>query len=119
MPQDLRGRRPRWFWHNLLIRGGLRAYALKLPRLVFKCTWYETKSRDMNEKGKDFIFYYKLYILQQAFMVHCTWCVYSVPAPCSHHSARSAYIHTVALPTAAWAEGCRGACTQMYSSYSL
>ena len=50
------------FGHNLLMRGGLRAYALTLPLLVFKCTWYETKSRDMNEKGKDFIFYNKLYM---------------------------------------------------------
>ena len=62
MPQDLRGRRPRRFGHNLLIRGGLRTYALTLPLLVFECTWYETKSRDMNEKGKDFIFYNKLYM---------------------------------------------------------
>ena len=57
MPQNLRGRRPSRFGHNLLIRGGLRAYALTLPLLEFKCTWYEIKSRDMNEKGKDFIFY--------------------------------------------------------------
>ena len=37
-------------------RGGLRAYALTLPLLEFECTWYEIKSRDMNEKGKEFIF---------------------------------------------------------------
>ena len=44
---------------NLLIR----AYALTLPFLGFKCTWYEIKSRDiMNEKGKDFIFYDKSYM---------------------------------------------------------
>ena len=42
-----------------IIRGGLQAYALTLPLLGFKCTWYEIKSRDMNQKGKDFIFYYK------------------------------------------------------------
>ena len=54
MPQNLRGR--------ILIRGGLRAYALTLPLLVFKCTQYEIKSRDMNEKGKDFIFYNKPYM---------------------------------------------------------
>ena len=53
---------------------GLQAYALTLPILGFKFTWYEIKSRDMNEKGKEFIFYNKPYIcLQQAFMVHCTW----------------------------------------------
>ena len=62
MPQNLEGCRPRRFGHNLLIRGGLQAYALTLPLLVFKCTWYETKSRDMNEIGKDFIFYNKLYM---------------------------------------------------------
>ena len=27
-------------------------------------------------------------------MVHCTWCVHSVPAPCSHPSTRSACTHT-------------------------
>ena len=59
MPQNLRGRR---FRHNLVIRGGLRAYALTLPLLGFKGTWYEIKSRDMNEKGKDFIFYNKPYM---------------------------------------------------------
>ena len=82
------------FGHNLLIRGGLRAYALTLPLLGVRCTWYEIKFRDMNEKGKDFIFYNK-----QAFMVHCTWpgCVHSV-CPCSYPSARSACTHTVALP---------------------
>ena len=53
--------------------------------------------------------------LQQAFMVRCTWsgCVHSV-SPCPYPSARSACTHTVALPAAAWAEGWRGACTQMY-----
>ena len=30
--------------------GGLQAYALTLPLLVSKCTWYETESRDMNKK---------------------------------------------------------------------
>ena len=62
MPQNLQGRRPRRFGDNLLIRGGLLAYALTLPFLVFKCTWHEIKSRDMNEKGKDFIFCNKLYM---------------------------------------------------------
>ena len=49
------------FGHNLLIQG-LRAYALTLPLLGFKCTWYKINSRDMNEKGKDFIFYNKPYM---------------------------------------------------------
>ena len=47
---------PQRFGHNLLIRGGLRAYALTLPLLGFECTWYEIKSRDMNEKGKEIHF---------------------------------------------------------------
>ena len=59
MPQNLRDRRLREFGHTLLVRGGLRAYALALPLLGFKCTWYKIKSRDMNEKGKDYIFYKK------------------------------------------------------------
>ena len=50
----------------------LQAYALTLPLLGLKCTWYEIKSRDMNEKGKDFIFHNKPLCLQPAFMVHCT-----------------------------------------------
>ena len=45
--------------HNLLKRGGLRAYTLTLPLLRFEYTWYGIKSRDMNGKGKDFIFYNK------------------------------------------------------------
>ena len=49
MPRNLRG------------RGGLRAYALTIPLLGFECTWTEIKSRDMNEKGKEFIFYNKPY----------------------------------------------------------
>ena len=58
--------------------------------------------------------------LQQAFMVHCTWpgCVHSV-SPCSCPSARSACTHTVVLPAAAWSEGWRGVCNQIFSSYSL
>ena len=59
MPQNFQGRRPRRFGQYLLIPGGLGAYALTLPLLGFKCTWYEIKSRDMNEKGKDFIFFNK------------------------------------------------------------
>ena len=118
MPQNLRGRRPRRFGHNLLIQGGLRAYALTLPLLGFECTWYEIKSRDMNEKGKEFIFYNKPYMPTAGLhgLLHgmCT-----LPCPCSYPSARSACTHTVVLPAAAWAEGWRGACTQMYSSYSL
>ena len=35
---------------------------LTLPLLGFECTWYEIKSRDMNEKGKEFIFYNKPYM---------------------------------------------------------
>ena len=34
---------------------------LTLPLLGFKCTLYGIKSRDMNEKGKDFISYNKPY----------------------------------------------------------
>ena len=44
----------------------------------------------MNEKGKISFSIINHICLQQAFMVHCTWCVHSVPAPCSHPSARSA-----------------------------
>ena len=87
MPQIIRGR-------NLLIRGGLQAYALTLPLLGFICTWYVIKSRDMNEKGKVSFSITNHICLQMAFMVHCTWCVHSVPAPCSHPSARSACTHT-------------------------
>ena len=93
--------------HNLLIRGGLRAYALTISLLGFKWTWYEIKSKDMNEKGKDFIFCNKSYMLQQAFMVHFTWpwCVHSDPTPTL---ALDLHAHTVVLPAAAWAgvEGC-------------
>ena len=62
MPQNLLGRRLRRFGHNLLIRGGLRAYALTISLLGFEWTWYEIKSKDMNEKGKDSIFYSKPYM---------------------------------------------------------
>ena len=105
--------------HNLLIRGGLQAYALTISLLGFECTRYEIKSRDMNEKEKDFIYITNHICLQHAVMVHCTWCVHSVPAPCSHPITRSACTHTVALPAAAWPEGWRGAYTKIYSSYSL
>ena len=145
MPQNLRGRRPRRFGHNLLIRGGLRAYALTLPLLGFECTWYEIKSRDMNEKGKEFIFYNKPYMPSAGFHgpLHMVCALSPVPAPTlaldlhahtQHSPSRSLHYvqtqggevqglcleiaHTVVLP-AAWAEGWRGACTQMYSSYSL
>ena len=50
------------FGHNLLIRGGLQAYALTLLLLGFKCTWYKIKSRDMSDKGKDYVFYNKPYM---------------------------------------------------------
>ena len=78
----------------------------------------------MNEKGKEFIFYNKPYMpsaglhgplhmvcaLLERFLyesiVYCPW-------------IGPLHAHTVALPAAAWAEGCRGACTQIYSSYSL
>ena len=99
---------PQRFGHNLLIRGGLRAYALTIPLLGFECTWTEIKSRDMNEKGKGLFSITNHICLQQGFMV-----------PCSYPSARSACTHTVVLPAAAWAEGWRSACTQIYSSYSL
>ena len=42
----------RRFGHNLLIRGGLRAYALTLPLLGFKCSWFKIKSRDTNENER-------------------------------------------------------------------
>ena len=75
---------PQSFGHNLLIQGGLQAYALTLPLLGFKCTWYEIKSRDMNEKGTDFISYNKPYPFSRP-----SWsiahghnvCIKSVPAP--------------------------------------
>ena len=100
---------------------GLRAYALTLPILGFKFTWYEIKFRDMNEKGKEFIFYNEPYMPSAGLHgpLHMAWFVRSAPAPCSHPSTISACTHTVALPAAAWAEGWRGACTQIYSSYSL
>ena len=83
MPQNLRGRRPRRFGHNLLIRGGLRAYALTLPLLGFECTWYEIKSKDMNEKGKEFIFYNKPYMPSAGLHgpLHMTCALSPVPAP--------------------------------------
>ena len=94
MPQNLRGRRQRRFGHKLLIRGGLRAYALTLPLLGFECTWYEIKSRDMNEKGKEFIFYNKPYMPIAGLHgpLHMV-CALS-PVPCSYPSARSACTHT-------------------------
>ena len=107
MPQNLRGRRPRRFGHNLLIRGGLRAYALTLALLGFECTWYEIKSRGMNEKGKEFIFYNKPYAFSRS-----SWSiahgVCTLPCPCSYPSARSACTHTVVLPAAALAKGVEG-----------
>ena len=116
MPQNLRGRRPRRFGHNLLIRGGLRAYALTLPLLGFECTWYEIKSRDMIEKGKEFIFYNKPHMPSAGLHgpLHMVCALSPVPAPTL---ALDLHTHTVVLPAAAWAEGWRGACTQMYSSY--
>ena len=110
----------RRFWHNLLIQESLQAYSLTLPLLGFKSTWYEINctSRDMNEKGNNFIFYNNHICLQQAFLVHCTWCLHSVGS-CSYPSTRSACTHTVALPAAAWAEGWRVVYPQIYSPYSL
>ena len=83
MPQNLRGLRPRRFGHNLLIREGLRAYALTLPLLGFECTWYEIKSRDMNEKGKEFIFYNKPYMPSAGLHgpLHMVCALSPVPAP--------------------------------------
>ena len=83
MPQNLRGRRPRRFGHNLLIRGGLRAYALTLPLLGFECTWYEIKSTDMNEKGKEFIFCNKPYMPSAGLHgpLHMVCALSPVPAP--------------------------------------
>ena len=118
MPQNLRGRRPRRFGQNLLIRGGLRAYALTSPLLGFECTWYEIKSRDMNEKGKEFIFYNKPYMPSPGLHgpLHMVCALFPVPAPTL---ALDLYAHTVVLPAAALAKGWRGACSQMYSSHSL
>ena len=64
-------------------RGGLRAYALTLPLLGFECTWYEIKSRDMNEKGKEFIFYNKRYMPSAGLHgpLHMVCALSSVPAP--------------------------------------
>ena len=103
MPQNLRGRRPRRFGHNLLIRGGLRAYALTLPLLGFKCTWYEIKSGDMNEKGKDFIFYNKPYAFSRPSwsIAHGVCTLSLLPAPTL---ALDLHTHTAA----AWVEGWRG-----------
>ena len=83
MPQNLRGRRPRRFGHNLLIRRGLRAYALTLPLIGFECTWSEIKSRDMNEKGKEFIFYNKPHMPSAGLHgpLHMVCALSPVPAP--------------------------------------
>ena len=83
MPQNLLSRRPRRFGHNLLIRGGLRAYALTLPLLGFECTWYEIKYRDMNEKGKELIFYNKPYMPSVGLHgpLHMVCALSPVPAP--------------------------------------
>ena len=121
MPQNLRGRRPRRFGHNLLIRVGLRAYTLTLSLLGFKCTHYDIKSNDMNEKEKDFISSNKSYMPSAGLHgpLHMAMVCALCPAPCSYPSARSACTHTVALPAATWVKGWRGACTQLYSSYAL
>ena len=68
---------------NLLIRGGLRAYALTLPLLGFECPWYEIKSRDMNEKGKELIFYNKPYMPSVSLHgpLHMVCALSPVPAP--------------------------------------
>ena len=61
----------------------------------------------MIEKGKDFIFYYKPYIMPSAGLhgpLHMARYVHSV-SPCSCPRARSACTHTVVLPAAAWAGG--------------
>ena len=34
--------------HNLLIREGLRAYALTIPLLGFECTWYENLKSNLD-----------------------------------------------------------------------
>ena len=83
MPQNLRGLRPRTFGYNLLIQGGLRAYALTLPLLGFECTLYEIKSRDMNEKGKESIFYNKPYMPSAGLHgpLHMVCALSSVPTP--------------------------------------
>ena len=92
---------------------GLRAYALTLPLLGFKCTWYEIKSRDVNQKGKDFIFIFcnkpnmEGPIMPSTGLhasLHMAMCVHSI-CPCFYPSARSACTHKVVLPAAAWGGG--------------
>ena len=72
----------------------------------------------MNEKGKEFIFYNKPYMPSAGLHgpLHMVCALSPVPAPTL---ALDLHAHTVVLPAAAWAEGWRGACTQIYSSYSL
>ena len=72
-------------------RGGLgitsssEAYALTLPLLGFECIWYELKSRDMNEEGKDLIFYNKPYMplagLHGPLHMVCALCPCSLLTP--------------------------------------
>ena len=59
------------------------AYALTLPLLGFECTWYEIKSRDMNEKGKEFIFYNKPYMPSAGLHgpLHMVCALSPIPAP--------------------------------------
>ena len=90
--------RSRWSWIRCIVKSillwvqvigwlregkGLRAYALTLPLLGFECTWYEIKSRDMNEKGKEFIFYNKPYMPSAGLHgpLHMVCALSPVPAP--------------------------------------
>ena len=65
------------------------------------------KSRDLNEKGNDFIFYNKLHIPSACFIVLASG-VCTQPGPVSTLTL-NLHAHTLLLPTIAWAEGCWGA----------
>ena len=59
------------------------AYALTIPLLGFKCTWYYIKSGDMNEKGKDFMFYNKPYMLSAGLHGPLHMAMVCALCPCS------------------------------------
>ena len=62
-------------------RGGLGITSSS--ELGFECTWYEIKSRDMNEKGKEFIFYNKPYMPSAGLHgpLHMLCALSPLPAP--------------------------------------
>ena len=73
---------------------GLNIICSDLTLLGFKCTWYEIKSRDMNEKGKDLIFYNKPYMPLAGLHgpLHVGVCTQSVTAPTP---AQDVHAHTL------------------------